>query len=85
MYFKNIGRGILYGVSSLAIVFMVLEDNIITSDGRMGYMWQSGSVLLFNIILVVNFRVIVLSSRFSIGMIIAILGSLILYWSVYWL
>lgn len=64
---------------------MVLEDNIIAKDGRVGYMWQSGAVLLYNIIMIVNLRVIVLSNRYSIGLLIAVFGSLILYWFVYWM
>lgn len=64
---------------------MVLEDNIISKDGRVGYMWQSGAVLLYNIIMIVNLRVIVLSNRYSIGLLIAVFGSLILYWFVYWM
>lgn len=85
MYFKSIGQGVLYGVISILIVFMVLEDNVLTSDGRTGYMWQSGAVLFFNIIMVVNFKVLVMSCRISLALIIAVLVSLGLYWFVYWL
>jgi predicted PurR-regulated permease PerM len=85
MYFKSIGQGVLYGVISILIVFMVLEDNVLTPGGRTGYMWQSGAVLFFNIIMVVNFKVLVMSYRISIGLLIAVFGSIILYWFVYWL
>ena len=85
MYFKSIGQGVLYGVISILIVFMVLEDNVLTPDGRTGYMWQSGAVLFFNIIMVVNFKVLVMSCRISLALIIAVLVSLGLYWFVYWL
>lgn len=77
--------GIVYGVLSIVVVFMVLEDNLLTSGGRTGYMWQSGAVLFFNIIMVVNFRVLVMSYRLSYGLLIAVFGSIILYWIVYWL
>lgn len=70
---------------SILVVFMVLEDNVLTAGGRTGYMWQSGAVLFFNIIMVCNIRVLVMSYKLSIGLIISILGSMILYWIVYWI
>lgn len=85
VYFQNIGRGIIYGVFSIVLVFMVLEDNVLTAGGRTGYMWQSGAVLFFNIIMVCNFRIFVMSNSISIGLCIAVFGSIILYWLVYWL
>lgn len=85
VYFKNIGQGILYGVFSILVVFMVLESNVLTKDGRTGYMWQSGAVLFFNIIMVVNLKVLVMSFRYSWGLIISIFGSIGLYWFVYFL
>lgn len=83
VYFKNIGQGIIYGVLSILIVFMVLEDNILTKDGRTGYMWQSGAVLFFNIIMVVNFKVLVMSHKISVGLLVSVFGSIGLYWFVY--
>jgi hypothetical protein len=84
VYFKNIAHGIIYGVLSIIVVFMALEDNILTKNGRTGYMWQSGAVLFFNIIMVANFRVLVMSYRLSYGLLISVFGSTILYWVVYW-
>lgn len=68
---------------SILLVFMVLEDNIVSKDGRTGYMWQSGAVLFFNIIMVVNFKVFVMSHKVSLGLMIAVFGSIALYWFVY--
>ena len=68
---------------SILLVFMVLEDNILSKDGRTGYMWQSGAVLFFNIIMVVNFKVFVMSHKVSLGLMIAVFGSIALYWFVY--
>lgn len=83
VYFKNIGLGIIYGVVSILITFMVLEDGVIAANGRTGYFWQSGAVLFFNIIMVVNLKVLVMSQKFSVGLLISIFGSIILYWIVY--
>lgn len=85
VYFQNIVRGIVFGVVSIMVIFMVLEDNVLTASGRTGYMWQSGAVLFFNIIMVVNFRIIVMSYRLSWGLLVSIFGSITLYWLVYWL
>lgn len=63
---------------------MVLEDDVIGADGRTGYLYQSGSVLFFNIILIVNLRIFVLSSGISAGLAIAVLISIIMYWIVYY-
>lgn len=78
-------RGIIYGVVSIAIVFLVLENDILTEGGRTGYMWQSGSVLFCNIIMVCNFRVLIMSHRLSYGLLIAVFGSIALYWIIFWL
>jgi hypothetical protein len=59
---------------------MVLEDTILTQGGRTGAMWQSGAVLFFNIIMVANFRVLVMSYRLSYGLLISVFGSVVLYW-----
>lgn len=84
VYFKNIGQGVLYGVLSILIIFMVLEDGVVAADGRTGYFWQSGAVLFFNIIMVVNLKVLVMSEKYSAGLLIAVFGSILLYWLVYW-
>jgi hypothetical protein len=47
-------------------------------------MWQSGSVLFFNIIMVINFKIISMSNKLSLGLLITIGFQLILYWVVYW-
>lgn len=63
----------------------MLEDTVLTADGRTGYMWQSGAVLFFNIIMVTNFRILVFTYRMSYALLISIFGSIILYWIVYWI
>lgn len=77
--------GVVYGVASIIAVFFVLEDSVLTADGRTGYMWQSGAVLFFNIIMVTNFRILVFTYRMSYALLISIFGSIILYWVVYWI
>ena len=47
-------------------------------------MWQSGSVLFFNIIMVINFKIISMSNKLSLGLLITIGVQFILYWVVYW-
>lgn len=58
---------------------------MIHSDGRTGYMWQSGAVIFFNVIVVVNLRVmIVLCHKVSIAMVVFALGSIMMYWLIYY-
>ena len=64
---------------------MVLESEIINSDGRVGYFYQSGAVLFFSIILVANLRIFVLSSGISIGLFFSVLIGIIMYWMVYFI
>lgn len=83
VYYKNIGMGIVYGFLSIVIIFMVLEDDLISADGRVGYLYQSGAVLFFNIILVANFRILVMSSGISWGLFLSVLIGMVMYWLIY--
>lgn len=84
IYAKNMGLAILYGSISMLAVTYGLESEVIDQDGRMGYLWQSGAVIYFNIVLVANFRVLmVLSHKYSLGLLISVLGGIMLYWAFY--
>lgn len=83
VYYENIGRGIIYGFVSIVTIFMVLEDDIISSDGRIGYLYQSGAILYFNIIMVVNLRIFVMSSGISWGLFLSVTFSIAMYWVIY--
>ena len=52
-------------------------------DGRTGYMKQSGAVLFFSIILVVNLIVLVMSNGVSLGLILSVMFGILSYWAVY--
>lgn len=50
----------------------------------MGYLWQSGAVIYFNIVMVANFRVLmVLSHKFSVGLALAVFSGIVMYWLFY--
>ena len=73
----------MYGFVSIILVFMVLEDDVLDMHGRTGYMEQSGAVLFFNIIIVVNLRILIMSNGMSLILAISVYGSIIIYWVVY--
>lgn len=62
---------------------MVLEDDILDLYGRTGYMEQSGAVLFFNIIVVVNLRILIIGNGLTVILLIAVYGSILIYWVVY--
>jgi len=65
------------------VIFFLLEDNVLTVDGRTGYLAQSGSVLYFSIIIIINLRILVMSNGFSPFLIFTIIWSIGLYWVTY--
>ena len=84
VYFTTIGRGFAYGVLSLVSVFILLEYNILDADGRTGYFLQSGSVLYFNIIVIINLRLFVMENGLTPFMLFSILITIASYWFIYW-
>ena len=85
VYHKTILVGIGYGFVSVVAIFMVLESGMIDGEGRVGYFYQSGAVLFFNIILVVNIKILIMSSGLSLGLFISVMISFVNYWLVYFL
>jgi phospholipid-transporting ATPase len=83
VYFLTIGRGFIYGLVALLAVFFLLENTVLTVDGRTGYLSQSGSVLYFNIIIIINLRILVMSNGFRPFLLIAIAWSTGIYWGMY--
>ena len=82
MYYQNIGRGIVYGFLSIILIFMVLEDDVLDSLGRTGYLAQSGNVLFFNIIIIVNLRIFILSNGLTFILSLSVFASIMIYWLV---
>ena len=74
----------MYGFVSIIFIFMILEDDLLTADARVGYFKQSGAVLFFNILLVINFKVLVMSNGVSIALILSVMFGLCAYWAVYY-
>ncbi len=58
---------------------------MLDQDGRTGYMIQSGSVLYFDIIIIINLRILVISNGFTPILMFAVLFSISAYWIVYFL
>jgi phospholipid-transporting ATPase len=84
VYYRNVGQGVIYGFISIIMVFMVLEDDVLDENGRTGYLYQSGAVLFFNIIIIVNFKVLNMCKFLSPIIIFSVFGSIGMYWLVYW-
>ena len=84
VYFKSIGAGMIYGFVSIVTIFMFMEDDIISKSGNTGYLDQSGAILLFNIVLVANLKVLVMSSGVSLALFFSIVSGLGMYWVVYY-
>ena len=63
---------------------MVLEDDVLDSSGRTGYLEQSGAVLFFNIIIVVNLRILIMSNGVTFFLAFSVYGSILIYWLVYY-
>ncbi len=85
VYFMTIGRGFLYGFITLVCVFFLLEDTVLDEHGRTGYLAQSGSVLYFDIIIIINLRILVFSNGYSPFLLFSVFGSISLYWLFYYL
>ena len=83
VYFLTIGRGFIYGLIALLMVFFLLENSVLTVDGRTGYLAQSGSVLYLSIIIIINLRILVMSNGFSPILILTIAWSIGIYWVTY--
>lgn len=64
---------------------MTLEDDVLSADSRTGYFAQSGAVLFFNIIIIVNLKILVMSNGITVGLILSILISITMYWIIYFL
>jgi phospholipid-transporting ATPase len=83
VYFLTIGRGFIYGLVALLAVFFLLENTVLSVDGRTGYLSQSGSVLYFNIIIIINLRILVMSNGFRPFLLLTIAWSTGIYWVMY--
>jgi len=85
VYFLTIGRGFIYGFIGLLMIFFLLEDNVLDFYGRPGYLVQSGSVLYFDIVIIINLRILVMSNGFTPFLLFSVFGSIALYWLTYWI
>lgn len=83
VYFLTIGRGFIYGLIALLTVFFLLENTVLTVDGRTGYLSQSGSVLYFSIVIIINLRILVMSKGYTPFLLITIVWSIGIYWVTY--
>lgn len=85
VYTKAIGLGILYGLTSILLIFCLLEANVLDSQGKTGSLYQSGSVLFANIIFVANLRILVMSRGLRPFLLFAVYGSIGFYWLFYYI
>jgi hypothetical protein len=83
IYFMTIGRGFIYGMVAMLLIFFVLEDTVLNFDGRTGYLAQSGSVLYFDIVVIINLRILVMSNGFTPFLLFSVFGSIGMYWVAY--
>jgi hypothetical protein len=80
MFMRNIGYSILCGIISLLLVLCTLESQILDEYGHTGYLQLSGAVLFGVIIIIINLKIIIMSTGLKPLSVIIVFLSTILYW-----
>lgn len=62
----------------------MMETGVLDAFGRTGYLRQSGSVLFFDVVMVVNLKILVMSRGVRPAILISVVGSIMMYWLMYW-
>lgn len=80
MFLKTVGKAMLYGVILLLLVINVLESQILDQKGNIGYMQLSGYVLYGIVIMIANFRILLLTTGIKPFIFIISILSIVSYW-----
>ncbi len=79
-FLKTIGMGLLYGLVTLLVVFGVLEGGVLDESGKTGYLQLSGAVLFGVIIIIINLKILSMSTGVKPLNTIIVVISIVLYW-----
>ena len=79
-FLRTIGVGLLYGLVTLLVVFGVLEGGVLDGSGKTGYLQLSGAVLFGVIIVIINLKILTMSTGVKPLNTIIVLASIALYW-----
>lgn len=80
MFLKTVGKAMIYGVILLLLVINVLESQILDQNGNIGHMQLSGYVLYGIVIMIANFRILLLTTGIKPFIFIISILSIVSYW-----
>jgi phospholipid-transporting ATPase len=83
VFLKEIGYSIFSGVLSLLVVFYLIEEEVLAADGTTGYLVLCGSVLLGLIIIIINLKILVMSTGIRPINLVMVVASIVSYWASY--
>ena len=76
----NVLLSVVYGITSLVVIFMLLEENVLSQEGDTGHLILSGTVLFGLFIIVANLRLLVMSTGVRAILVIFIIVCVAVYW-----
>lgn len=79
-FLRSIGSAILFGVSSLLVIVNIMETEVLDSVGTIGGLRLSGSILLAVIIIIVNLKILVMTTGVKPLLLLMTLLSIAIYW-----
>lgn len=85
VFLKNIGFSILFGVVTMLLIVNMLESEVLDSFGRIGDIQLSGSVLLGIIIIIINLKILVMTTGVKPFILVITLASIAVYWPTYYI
>ena len=85
VFLKNIGFAILFGVVTMLLIVNMLESEVLDSFGRIGDIQLSGSVLLGIIIIIINLKILVMTTGVKPFILVITLASIAVYWPTYYI
>jgi hypothetical protein len=77
---KTIGLALFYGLATLLVVFEVLETEVLDATGKTGYLQLSGAVLFGLVIIIINLKILTMSTGVKPLNTIIVVLSIALYW-----
>jgi phospholipid-transporting ATPase len=79
-FLRSVGSAILFGVTSLLVIVNIMETEVLDSVGTIGGLRLSGSILLAVIIIIVNLKILVMTTGVKPFLLVMTLLSIALYW-----
>ena len=64
----------------MLVIFNILESEVLDANGKTGYLQLNGSVLFGLIIIVVNLKILTMSTGVKVLNTFLVFGSIVFYW-----